>query len=98
MKINQINSGRTEAVTGSAQKKMDKVASARPGVAEESDSVHISALSMNIQALDVGSEAINTAKVAEINQAISEGHFRVNPEVVADRLLETVKELIRNKQ
>lgn len=98
MKINQINSGRTEAVTGSAQKKTDKVANARPGVAGESDSVHISPLSMSIQSLDTGGETVNTAKVTEIKQAISEGRFKVNPEVVADRLLETVKELIQNKQ
>ena len=34
----------------------------------------------------------------EIKQAISEGSFQINPEVVADRLLETVKELIHSKK
>jgi len=53
---------------------------------------------MSIQSLDASSETMNTAKVAEIKQAISEGRFKVNPEVVADRLLETVKELIQNKR
>lgn len=40
---------------------------------------------------------INAGKVAEIKQAISEGRFKVNSEVVADRLLATVRDLIGNK-
>ena len=40
---------------------------------------------------------VNAEKVAEIKQAISEGRFKVNTEVVADRLLETVRELIAGK-
>lgn len=39
----------------------------------------------------------DAAKVAEIKQAISEGRFKVNSEVVADRLIETVRELIGNR-
>lgn len=40
---------------------------------------------------------VNAAKVAEIRQAISEGRFKVNPEAVAGRLLDTVRELIGGK-
>lgn len=98
MKINQIPPGRAEAVAGGAQKKVDRANGAKSSAVGESDNVHISSLSMNIQSLDASSETINTAKVSEIKQAISEGRFKVNPEVVADRLLETVKELIQNKR
>ncbi len=98
MKINQITPGRIEAVADGAQKKVDRVNSDKPGAIGKSNNVHISSLSMSIQSLDANSEPINTAKVAEIKQAISEGHFKVNPDVVADRLLETVKELIQNKR
>lgn len=98
MKINQATSGRADIVAGCAQKKADGVQGARPGTVGEGDNVHISALSMNMQSLDVSGEAINAAKVTEIKQAISEGRFKVNSEVVADRLLETVKELIQNKR
>lgn len=38
----------------------------------------------------------NAAKVAEIKQAISDGRFKVNADVVADKLLETVRNLIGN--
>jgi negative regulator of flagellin synthesis FlgM len=40
---------------------------------------------------------VNQAQVNEIKQAIASGKFKVNPEVVADRLLDTVRELINNK-
>jgi negative regulator of flagellin synthesis FlgM len=38
---------------------------------------------------------VDTQRVEEIKQAISDGRFKVNPDVIADRLLETVRELIR---
>lgn len=44
-----------------------------------------------------GSPVVDSAKVAEIRQAISEGRFKVNSEVVADRLLKTVHDLIGNR-
>jgi len=44
-------------------------------------------------------EVVDAARVSNIKQAISEGHFNVNSDVVADRLLQTVRELIiRHKQ
>jgi negative regulator of flagellin synthesis FlgM len=59
-----------------------------PGV-----SVELSSLSSQMQA--VGSqEVVDVARVSKIKQAITEGRFKVNPDVVADRLLETVRELI----
>ena len=45
---------------------------------------------VNIPAIDAG-------KVAEIKQAISNGRFKVNSEVVADRLIETVRDLIGSR-
>jgi negative regulator of flagellin synthesis FlgM len=37
---------------------------------------------------------VDTNKVAQIKQAISEGRFKVNSGVVADRLIETVRNLV----
>ncbi len=95
MKINHIIQGHTNIAAGSDQKKVDKSVSTKPEAVEKGDHVHISTLSTHTQ--DGNSQVIEAAKVAEIKLAISEGRFKVNPEVVADRLLETVKELIRNK-
>lgn len=47
-----------------------------------------------LQASLASSEVADPVRVAEIKQAIMEGRFQVHPEVVADRLLETVRELI----
>lgn len=65
----------------------------QPGV-----SVELSGLSGQLKALEsriATVDVVDTAKVSEIKQAISEGRFKVNPDVIADRLLQTVQELIR---
>lgn len=47
--------------------------------------------------LEMVRQYISKLKQVEIKKAISENRFKVNPEAVADRLLETVRELIRSK-
>ncbi len=67
----------------------------------EENHVHLSpnvAKLQNIDSNSTNNSVINTAQVQEIKQAISEGSFKINPEVVADRLLDTVKELIQSKK
>ena len=48
-----------------------------------------------IEASLVDVPVVNMQRVEEIKLAISEGRFKVNPDVIADKLLETVQELIR---
>jgi len=60
--------------------------------------VHVSPLGAqlaNIEASLANVPVVDSQRVDEIKQAISEGHFKVNPELIADRLLETVRELIQ---
>ena len=66
----------------------------------EAGNVHLSSNFAKLQTSDVDSNqpVFNASLVAEVKQAISEGNFQINPEVVADRLLETVKELIQTKK
>lgn len=48
----------------------------------------------NIESSIASTPLVDARKVAEIKQAISEGRFRVNSGVVADRLIDTVRDLI----
>lgn len=40
---------------------------------------------------------VNSSKVAEIKQAISEGRFKINSGIIADRLMDTVRGLIKEQ-
>ncbi|MBK7646634.1 MAG: flagellar biosynthesis anti-sigma factor FlgM [Betaproteobacteria bacterium] len=41
---------------------------------------------------------INMARIQEIKQAISEGRFKINPEAIADRLIESSRELLNSSK
>ncbi len=72
---------------------------AAPKSSSSQDRVDIGPLSAQLQSLESSLEhvqVVDTARVEAIKQAITEGRFRVNPDVVADRLLTTVKELVLN--
>lgn len=65
------------------------------------NAVHISSQAVNLQSIDSGTASgsvVDVARVQEIKQAISDGTFKVNSDVVADRLLDTVQELIQSKE
>jgi negative regulator of flagellin synthesis FlgM len=68
--------------------------SAAAGTPESGVSVELSGVSAQIHSQLSSGEVIDSARVAEIKRAIAEGRFQVNPDVVADRLLKTVQELI----
>lgn len=67
------------------------------GTASSETSVHLGTASAQLRSLETSvanTSVVNKEKVAAIKQAISEGRFQVNSAVVADRLIESVKELI----
>lgn len=83
------------------RKRADKSAGVKPNPASQADNVHLSPLSSQLQAIEsnlANSEIVDRARVEEIKQAISDGRFKVNPEAIADRLLETVRDLIQYHQ
>jgi negative regulator of flagellin synthesis FlgM len=41
---------------------------------------------------------VNTARIQEIKQAISDGRFQINPEAIADRLIESARDLVSKPQ
>jgi negative regulator of flagellin synthesis FlgM len=97
MKIdNSFNTPTTTAIPDeqerSARRAVADAASVPPGA-----NVQISPLSAHMQAIEHGfadTPIVNSARVAELKQAISNGHFKVDAEKVADRLLATVRDLI----
>ena len=67
------------------------------GTASQSTRVQLSPLSAQLHSIQRGfadTPVIDAARVAELKAAISSGHFKVNADKVADRLLETVQALI----
>lgn len=95
MKINKVNQLSTNN-TVSKGSQSEKTNSNKPeGLTDDLQSnVHLNSALSNLG----NAAATNMNKIAEIKQAMAEGRFKVNPEVVADRLLETVKELIQNNK
>ncbi|MEO7558966.1 MAG: flagellar biosynthesis anti-sigma factor FlgM [Nitrosospira sp.] len=96
MKID--NSIQTAVSLSETSARLGKTGQRTEGVANSSDSVQLSTQLRNIEQNLANGEVFNAARVEEIKQAISEGHFVVNPEKVADRLLETVRDLIQSRQ
>jgi len=72
--------------------------SGQPSSSQPASSTNVSlgstAAQLNSMESSMGSmPVVDAGKVAEIKQAISDGRFKVNAGVVADRLIETVREL-----
>lgn len=98
MKINKVNhlSTNNTVIKGNQNEKVDS--SKSEGLDDVQANVHLSSTYSNLADATASNSILNINKIAEIKQAMAEGRFKVNPEVVADRLLETVKELIQNNK
>lgn len=101
MKINNPV-GRPPGVSGPQD-----VTGTRPAQAPQSagkgsgDTISVSDLASKLQTLEsrLGDvSVVDSARVDAIKQAISEGRFSVNSEVVADRLIASVKEYLLSQK
>jgi negative regulator of flagellin synthesis FlgM len=75
-------------------------ATKQPPTSAPTDQVELSGLATRLQEASAalgGSPVVNTARVAEIRQAIAEGRFQIHPERIADGLLQSVRDLIGGK-
>jgi negative regulator of flagellin synthesis FlgM len=98
MKIdNRFTAPGTGAIPDDTERPSKKTASdATP--APQGATVQISSVSSQLHAIEQGfadTPVVDSARVAELKQAISDGHFKVDAGKVADRLLSTVRELIQ---
>lgn len=75
--------------------------SARPTVAgapaPSSDAVHLSPTLAQLQSSDEGAP-VDSARVAEIKQAIAEGRFKIDAGAIADSLISTARDLINSQR
>ena len=104
MKIEKTNSpspapkvGETGSRAPAARTTGNKTGAAETG----GTSVHLGTTTAQLRSIEgsiANTPVVDAKKIAEIKQAITEGRFQVNSEVVADRLISTVKELITASQ
>ena len=98
MKIhNKLTTPLAGEVTSGDRTGRSTPAAVRDSTRTESVDVQLSELASQLQAIQgqlASGEVVDAARIAEIRQAIAEGRLKIHPDMIADRLLETVKELL----
>lgn len=88
----------TASGNGSVRGPNSAAASEKAAGAGSGERVDISSLSARLQEVGAGEAPVDAQKVAEIKQAIAEGRFQINPERIADGLLNSVREMLAAKR
>jgi negative regulator of flagellin synthesis FlgM len=99
MKIGSTFDTRSTAGTGGGRVESQRPERAGSGPAQGAE-VRLSDLSTRLADLEAkiaGTDAFDAKRVEEIKQAIAEGRFKMNPDVVADKLIEHVREMLSGK-
>lgn len=86
----KIDSSYKPSTAPPAQRQQPKTAAETASTAAEA--VSLSSLSSTLLANEKPS--INTARIQEIKDAIAQGKFKINPEAIAGRLIETARDLV----
>jgi negative regulator of flagellin synthesis FlgM len=76
-------------------------AHATKGASVGGEKVNLSPLSSQLKEAEASLKnvpVVDKARVEEIKQAISQGKFKVNAEVVADKLIDAAKELVNSRK
>jgi negative regulator of flagellin synthesis FlgM len=99
VKINSAITSVGTSAAGSRAKSPAKAAQESP--IQSGEQVALSSLSARLQEASAAlaeTPVVDAARVAEIKQAIAEGRFHVNPERIADGLLENVRQMLAKQR
>lgn len=69
------------------------VATAGAGAAPQNTEATLSG-AQNVESVLASTPVVNVERVAEIKRAIAEGRFQVNPDRIADGLLQSVRDML----
>ena len=98
MKINHINESAQSSTGVTKSNGHAKASNKLPETSSASgEKLSISGLSTRLNDLETrlsGTKEFDPAKVENIKQAIKEGRFSVNADAVAERLIESVKQML----
>lgn len=87
-------------LTGTTAPAKASAAPAAVAAAKSGDKVEISSLSSRMQQMEsamANTPVVDSARVAELKKAISEGRFQVHPEKVADSLIQSVQQMLQGQ-
>lgn len=86
----------TQKDKGPASLPQTASATAQAKAADVGVQVSVSALAKSLEKPEVNAPGdIDTGKVATVKQAIKEGTYKVNPEAIADRMLQDAQDMLR---
>lgn len=66
------------------------------GPAASAEAVSLSALAGTLQSGE--KPPVNSARIQEIKDAISQGRFKINPEAIASGLIESARDLVNSQR
>lgn len=66
------------------------------GTATAAESVSLSQLAGTLQGTE--KPPVNAARIQEIKDAISQGRFKINPEAIADGLIQSARDLLDSQR
>lgn len=72
------------------------IARSPEGASPNAESVSLSQLAGTLQGTE--KPPVNAARIQEIKEAISQGRFKVNPEAIADGLIQSARDLLDSQR
>lgn len=97
MKINNSPTSLTQPSSPAAPARSVSTAQVNPGAAAEAQVATFTQHMQEVQSTVANTPVVNTDRVKEIKQAIAEGRFQIDPEKIADGLLDNVKMMLRGR-